>query len=665
MANSYSYSIFLKDFMSSKVMKVGTTVGSVYSKITQTQDKFQNKTFQNAKSIDGLREKLEKLGTQKGAATTVREVRKINGEIQRTEKSLKKLDNLPPQNMISRLSGVGGIMKGWVGAAAGAFGAMSLFNGVKGIAQLGMDAEQTRVKFSTLLGGVGKANTMIAMLNKFANATPFENADLQKNAELLLNFGIAGNKIVPTLKMLGDISGGNKEKLSSLSLAYAQAQSTGKLMGQDLLQMINAGFNPLEVISRKTGKSIGVLKEEMSKGKISAADLEDAFKTATSKGGRFSGMMEKISKTGIGKMSTFIGNLKTNLAGFSEKYLVPVINKGVDFGIKLVNGFDVVRNSVVNLFSKLNPLWNSVTGLISGIIGINTETNGASAALNSFAWITDSLSIVLEIASNGIATILNWITPLAPVLKYVILGFGLWKMVILAVNVAMYANPVSLIIAGIVGLIGVIVYAYNKVGWFRGGIMAAWETLKAFGTIIKEYVTNRIKDLVSGIAGMGESMMLFFKGDWKKAWEAGKKATSDLLGVDSNTNAIKKVLELGKTAGTAYSKGVAEANKNKGMGFSSKIANKLGLGNFDSLSNGADTTLDSLANSDSINKGIDGINGGGSKQTNINVTYGTLIKELVLQSQTLTEGLDEIEDKVKVILMRILNSSNQMQTSNG
>ena len=56
---------------------------------------------------------------------------------------------------------------------------------------------------------------------------------------------------------------GNNEKFSSMTLAFAQMSAAGRLMGQDLNQMINAGFNPLQVISEKTGKSIAVLKKEM------------------------------------------------------------------------------------------------------------------------------------------------------------------------------------------------------------------------------------------------------------------------------------------------------------------------------------------------------------------------------------------------------------------
>lgn len=57
---------------------------------------------------------------------------------------------------------------------------------------------------------------------------------------------------------------GNASRFQLLSLAFSQMSATGRLMGQDLNQMINAGFNPLQEISKKTGKSIGELKEAMA-----------------------------------------------------------------------------------------------------------------------------------------------------------------------------------------------------------------------------------------------------------------------------------------------------------------------------------------------------------------------------------------------------------------
>ena len=173
-----------------------------------------------------------------------------------------------------------------------AVGAFALFEGIKSIVKMGADLEQSKISFDVLLGSAQKARIMLAGLNKFANDTPYENKPLIDQAKLLLSFGTSAEKILPNLKMIGDIGMGNAEKMSSLILAYAQMSSAGKLQGQDLLQMVNAGFNPLQELTKMTGKTMGVLRKEMEGGKISAEMVEAAFHHATSKGGMFFGMMD-------------------------------------------------------------------------------------------------------------------------------------------------------------------------------------------------------------------------------------------------------------------------------------------------------------------------------------------------------------------------------------
>ena len=120
-----------------------------------------------------------------------------------------------------------------------------------------------------------------------ASTTPYETTDLIGATQTMIGFGISAEEAQGYLNVLGDIAMGDSQKMQSLALAFSQCQSTGKLMGQDLLQMINQGFNPLLYISKMTGKSIGTLKEEMSEGKISAEMVADAFEYATQKGQPF------------------------------------------------------------------------------------------------------------------------------------------------------------------------------------------------------------------------------------------------------------------------------------------------------------------------------------------------------------------------------------------
>jgi tape measure domain-containing protein len=196
--------------------------------------------------------------------------------------------------------------------------------------------EALETQFEVMLGSAEKARDMMEDLNKFSLVTPFEPTDLAKATTTLLNFGVAGEDIMGTLQMLGDVSLGNKQKFNSLALVFGQIQSTGRLMGQDLLQLINAGFNPLQVISKKTGKSVAVLKEEMSKGKISAQAVTEAFKTASSEGGMFFQGMLKGSKTFKGVMSTVKGAIDLALASIGKE-MIPVLKEYAQEVIKIAD----------------------------------------------------------------------------------------------------------------------------------------------------------------------------------------------------------------------------------------------------------------------------------------------------------------------------------------
>lgn len=181
------------------------------------------------------------------------------------------------------------------------------------------EIQSMEVAFRTLLGNQEKADAMFSEIRKFAVSTPMMMKDLASGAQQMLAFGIESDRIMPMLRALGDVSMGNSQKFQSLTLAFSQMSATGKLMGQDLLQMINAGFNPLQVIAEQTGKSIGELKEEMSKGAISADMVAEAFIAATSEGGKFHNMLRNMSGGVEGQMSNLQGAIDDMMNDLGEQ----------------------------------------------------------------------------------------------------------------------------------------------------------------------------------------------------------------------------------------------------------------------------------------------------------------------------------------------------------
>jgi tape measure domain-containing protein len=249
--------------------------------------------------------------------------------------------------------------KKWVGGLA--IGA-----GLSYLAKTGIDAamsmESLTAQFTVMTGSAERANAVLSEIADFAAKTPFTKLGLADAGKTLMAFGIEGQKIVPTLRMLGDVAGADQNKLKSLALVFGQIQSTGKLMGQDLLQLINQGFNPLNVISEQTGISMAKLKDAMAQGAISADMVTAAFQAATSEGGLFFGNLEAQSQTLQGRLSTLQDNFQTALQNMAEAFL-PLLKAGTD--VLIAFDWTPIIASMQSVAEKVTSLVGTIGSLVS------------------------------------------------------------------------------------------------------------------------------------------------------------------------------------------------------------------------------------------------------------------------------------------------------------
>ena len=212
--------------------------------------------------------------------------------------------------------GINGIQKSigglrvTVGAVATAFAAIGISNVASGLGGLVTSSSQAAASFETLavqmevlLGSADKAKELVAQMKEFGATTPLEQKDIQQATKTLLQFGIKGEDVMGILKMLGDTSMGNADKLQTLSRAFGQMSSSGKSSMEDINMMIDAGFNPLNVIAARTGESMGSLRQRVSDGNVGIKEITKAFEDATGKGGTFNNMLGRISETTEGKLS--------------------------------------------------------------------------------------------------------------------------------------------------------------------------------------------------------------------------------------------------------------------------------------------------------------------------------------------------------------------------
>lgn len=267
----------------------------------------------------------------------LRNLEQLSGRIERMGKDIAQ-SNAESASGIDRLNDKFKSLAATVGIG---FGLNELKGFASEVINVRTQMESYETSLEAMLRSKEKADAMLGTFREMAATTPLTLGALAGGAQTMLGFGLASESVVPHLKAIGDISGGNAEKFSSLVLSFSQMSSVGKLMGQDLLQMINAGFNPLEEISRKTGKSIGVLKEEMSKGAISSKMVQDAFISVTQEGGRFNGMLEKQGQGLVGLQAQFQGAWETMLNNIGQGQ-EGLIQKGYRIAIDLVKNYEKV-----------------------------------------------------------------------------------------------------------------------------------------------------------------------------------------------------------------------------------------------------------------------------------------------------------------------------------
>jgi len=242
------------------------------------------------------------------------------------------------------------------------------------------DLELQSAAFETMLGSAEDAALMIQRLTDMAAMTPFQMTDLADGTKTLLAFGVEADNVLPVLKELGDISLGDSQRLGQLALVYGQVQSAGRLMGQDLLQLINVGFNPLQIISEQTGETMAELKDRMSEGAISAEEVAQAFTLATSEGGLFFGGMERASQTLAGKFSTLKDNVAILGRSFAE-ILLPSLKNIVDAATDMVQRWAEMDTGTRRTILVVSGLAAAVGPLLIMLSKLPAIIGGIKAAL--------------------------------------------------------------------------------------------------------------------------------------------------------------------------------------------------------------------------------------------------------------------------------------------
>ena len=467
----------------------------------------------------------------------------------------------------------GGLLKAFMSLPGASFFSnpiVALSSGIGVVTKLGMETEKTATAFRVLAGSEETSTKLLGELNKYADETVWNRPEIQEAAKTMMGFGISTETVYEDLKMLGDVAMGDKNKLQSLALVFGQISSAGKLQGQDLLQLINAGYNPLLDISELTGKSVATLKDEMSKGAISADLVRKAFEKATGPGGRFEGMIDQLAQTAPGAFDQLKGK---GSAGLLRLY-------------------DIIQ-------PKLIPAFQTMGKVLDGVFLVLEKVT--TFLLNYGQWL---LPVIGAIAAYNVVTNAS------------VVALKGWLVMQKALNIVMNMNPVGLIVAGVAALVAVVSICWNKFAGFRAVILTTWDAMKGFATMLKEYVIDRITGLLTGIGKVGEALAKLFKGDFSGAWSAAKSAAGMISGFDARKNAVNSAGEVIGGVGANYRAHLAAETKKEisDPKAAAGAEDSKGLGNL-----GAATSPATVAND---------ITTGGTRNTSITLNIGKFWEDI-------------------------------------
>jgi tape measure domain-containing protein len=220
------------------------------------------------------------------------------------------------------------------------------------------DLQITSKSFEVLTGNVEVANKLFGQLATYANNTPFQFPQIADAGRVLLGYGITTKDVYKDIQMLGDLASVTGADFKSLAVVFGQVNATGKLMGQDSLQLINNNIPITTILAKRLGESVQQVKQDMSDGKISADIFNAALESTTAKGGFAFHGTDVLAQTLNGRIST----LTDAVMEFGRELLGVKVDPKLGLVVESGGLFDKISNAIPKMIEGLKQITPVVQG---------------------------------------------------------------------------------------------------------------------------------------------------------------------------------------------------------------------------------------------------------------------------------------------------------------
>lgn len=334
------------------------------------------------------------------------------------------------------------------------------------------DMQQARVAFETMFGSASKASKLMKDMSDFAVKTPFELPQLVDGAKRLAAYGYEAEQMIPTLKMLGDITAGvGKDKFPALILALGQVKARTTLTGAELRQFTETGVPMLDLLAKKFGTTSASVVDMISNSEVTFADVESVLRSTTQEGGRFFDMMAK-------QASTF-GGVASNIKDQIGRIMRAAV--GIDEAGNVQQGsiFYYITIAAMKLLEALTAITPTIVAFIQNIVD----------------------KIVAFAQSEMVVTIINGLVQAFTLL-------GQWVMANQEI-VMLFLQALAIAIGGLI-IIGTIITLFNML------MNPIFLVIAAITALYMAYQTNflGIRDLVDAVVNFIMAIVALLVDDW-------------------------------------------------------------------------------------------------------------------------------------------------------
>ncbi len=437
---TFEYIIKLQDLVSNKIAGITGSFNTFDKTVGKSQANVKRKIGKTTQSIDFLQNRLQKLDRARTASSSMSHIRKLNTEIRKTERRLRRLENLPPRSFAERLRGLGQTAGGFIGIAGGAFMVRDSFQ-----------------KMETQIQAVGQVQTALASTN---GVVGFSLDELQAKASELQSKSIFGDESIlqnttAQLMTFTNITGSAFERAQQAVLDVTGRLKGTKATSEDLRTtsiMLGKALNDpvanLSALSR-SGIQFSDTQKEMIKGMVESGNLSKAQSLILAEiDKQYGGSAEALAKNGLGALKQFrnsVGDIQETIAAS----MLPFVNSIIE---PLKKGAQFINNHA-DVLKKITPY----------IIGFGGALFFAKRILVGY---------------NVVTAIVTGATKL-------------WSGAQAVLNAVLSANPIVWVIAGIIALIAVLTYVVIKIrGWGD-----AWKhTVRGSELLLKSFVLQAKSD---------------------------------------------------------------------------------------------------------------------------------------------------------------------------